>query len=66
MALADLFAVGDDSPAERINLIRTAFIAFSAIGELFGPSLREEIRAVAVSIYAGAHLLLSSIELIFR
>ncbi|THH07979.1 hypothetical protein EW145_g3009 [Phellinidium pouzarii] len=42
----------NDTPADRISLIRTAFSAFSVVGETFGQSLREETRAVAISIYA--------------
>ena len=43
----------NDLAADRINLIRAAFSAFSAVGDAFGPGMKEEVRAVAVSIYAG-------------
>lgn len=47
--------VGEDSPSDRIQLIRCAFSAFSAIGAVFGPDLQEEVRAVAIFIYAGKY-----------
>ncbi|KAI5117719.1 hypothetical protein M0805_001805 [Coniferiporia weirii] len=43
---------GVDSPADRIGLIRAAFAAFSAVSEAFAPSLKEDKRAVAITIYA--------------
>ena len=46
------FAVNNESYAERISLIRTAFETFVLIGRIFGPSLKEDVRAVAVSLYA--------------
>lgn len=40
---------------DRIALVRSSFTAFTSIGKGFGPRLREEIRGVAVSIYAGKY-----------
>lgn len=46
--------MGDgNSPADRIKLLNVAFGAFTAIGRAFGPSLKEDVRAVAVALYAG-------------
>lgn len=38
---------------DHVQLVKSAFAAFLAVGESFGPGLREETRAVAVSIYVG-------------
>ena len=54
------FAVNNESYAERISLIRTAFETFVLIGRIFGPSLKEDVRAVAVSLYAGMSVSLHS------
>ena len=48
-----MFVAANDPATDRINLIRAAFSAFSAVGDAFGPGMKEEVRAVAVSIYAG-------------
>ena len=45
--------VSKDPPIDRIDLIKTAFNAFTAIGRTFDPGVAEEIRAIAVSLYAG-------------
>ena len=45
--------VSKDPPTDRIDLIKTAFNAFTAIGRTFDPGVAEEIRAIAVSLYAG-------------
>ena len=45
--------VSNDPPADRIDLIKAAFDAFTAIGRTFGTGITEEIRAVSVSLYAG-------------
>ena len=45
--------VSNDPPTDRIDLIKAAFDAFTTTGRTFGPGVAEEIRAVAVSLYAG-------------
>ena len=50
-----MFVAANDPASDRINLIRAAFSAFSAVGDAFGPGMKEEVRAVAVSIYAGRY-----------
>ncbi|KAG8693489.1 hypothetical protein FRC08_009083 [Ceratobasidium sp. 394] len=40
------------NPAERIPLIISAFQALMAIGEVAGPSVQPDIRAIALSIYS--------------
>ena len=52
-----MFVAANDPASDRINLIRAAFSAFSAVGDAFGPGMKEEVRAVAVSIYAGRYYL---------
>ena len=41
------------TPLEQIALIKAGFGAMKAIGSAFGPAHKEEIRAVAISIYSG-------------
>ncbi|TDL16333.1 clathrin-coated vesicle protein [Rickenella mellea] len=38
--------------ADRIQLVRTGFTAFAIVADAFGPKLKEQTRAVAVSLYA--------------
>ncbi|KAG8716699.1 hypothetical protein FRC08_008984 [Ceratobasidium sp. 394] len=40
------------NPAERIPLIISAFQALMAIGEVAGPSVQPDVRAIALSIYS--------------
>ncbi|OSD03664.1 ARM repeat-containing protein [Trametes coccinea BRFM310] len=39
------------SPAEKVKLIIAAFEAFSAVAAFFGPSKREDFRAIAITLY---------------
>ncbi|TBU59882.1 clathrin-coated vesicle protein [Dichomitus squalens] len=39
------------SPAEKVRLIIAAFEAFSAVAASFGPSYREDFRALAITLY---------------
>ncbi|KAI0717727.1 ARM repeat-containing protein [Cerioporus squamosus] len=39
------------SPAEKVRLIIAAFDAFSTVAASFGPSQREDFRAVAITLY---------------
>ncbi|KAI0742742.1 clathrin-coated vesicle protein [Daedaleopsis nitida] len=39
------------SPAEKVKLIIAAFEAFSGVASSFGPSQREDFRAVAITLY---------------
>ncbi|KAI8972549.1 ARM repeat-containing protein [Trametes punicea] len=41
------------SPAEKVKLIVAAFEAFSAVAAYFGPSKREDFRAIAITLYCG-------------
>ncbi|KIJ41885.1 hypothetical protein M422DRAFT_60390 [Sphaerobolus stellatus SS14] len=45
-------AMARNAPSDRIRLLIAAFGAFTAIGRAFGPSLQEDVRAVAVALYA--------------
>ncbi|KAG8932860.1 hypothetical protein FRC02_000421 [Tulasnella sp. 418] len=40
------------TPAERVSLLLTAFRALAAIGQTFGPSRNEDVRAIAISLYS--------------
>jgi len=46
------WGAASDLLVDHVQLVKSAFTAFLAVGESFGPGLREETRAVAVSIYA--------------
>lgn len=48
-----LVAVASDSAADRIGLIRAGFAAFVSVAEAFGPGSQEDMRTVAIAIYAG-------------
>ncbi|KAJ8482572.1 hypothetical protein ONZ51_g5279 [Trametes cubensis] len=39
------------SPADKVKLIIAAFDAFSAVAASFGPSKREDFRAIAITLY---------------
>lgn len=41
------------SPAEKVKLIIAAFEAFSTVAASFGPSQREDFRALAITLYCG-------------
>lgn len=41
------------SVEDRVALLTATFKAFTIIGEAFGPEKKEEVRAVAVALYAG-------------
>ena len=60
MMLIQLLA-SSNNPADRIRLVTSAFAAFASVGNAFGPALREQTRAVSVSVYAG-----QSIDVLFR
>ncbi len=41
------------SPTEKVKLIIAAFEAFSTVAASFGPSQREDFRALAITLYCG-------------
>ena len=41
------------TPAEKVKLIIAAFEAFSAVAASFGPSHKEDFRALAITLYCG-------------
>ncbi|TDL16331.1 hypothetical protein BD410DRAFT_889780 [Rickenella mellea] len=44
--------VSNASSTDRIQLVRAGFTAFVIVADAFGPKLKEQTRAVAVSLYA--------------
>lgn len=53
VALSNIVTDDAASPSEKVKLIIAAFEAFSTVAASFGPSQREDFRALAITLYCG-------------